>query len=492
MGAEPSAEPAAHLLVAEDDASLSELVSIFLTKKGFRVTRAADGNAALAALDKGDVDLCLLDVMMPGKTGFEVLEAVRARGDTTPIIMATAVAHNDQIARALEGGADDYVTKPYSLVVLAARIGLRLKSKPPKRSAPIAPNHTLDIPIEVSTEEPVEATANGAEDEAVDVDDDAIVEAADGAVGIKTPAFDERSLFSRLRAAADVFRKKPRDHLVELSAGTVLAERYELKARIGEGGFGVVFQARHLDLGHDVAIKVLRPGTSASSVESFRLEAQRASRVRHDHAVRVLDFGLEHGVAFFVMELLDGRSVEDIVLEQGALGVTRSTTIARAVLSALAAAHGQGIVHRDVKPHNIVLHKEREREIPKLLDFGIAKSMGEAEAAGVLVGSAAFIAPERLRQQPYDGRADVYSLGVVLYRMLTGALPFAYAIDDFESIARFHLHEHAPPPSTRAPSISSAVDRVVLRLMEKDPSKRPPAEDAEALVEQLVWEANLG
>jgi eukaryotic-like serine/threonine-protein kinase len=309
---------------------------------------------------------------------------------------------------------------------------------------------------------------------------------------MRAPVTDERSLFSRLRAAADVFKKKPKDLLVELSKGTRLAERYELGDRIGEGGYGVVFRARHLDLGQDVAIKLMRPGTSASSVEAFRREAQRASQVRHDHAVRVLDFGLEKGVAYFVMELLNGPSAEDVVLRSGALEVARATSIARSTLSALAAAHALQIVHRDVKPHNIVLHREREREIPKLLDFGIAKSLSESEAAGVLVGSAAFIAPERLRQLPYDGRADVYSLGVVLFRLLTGRLPFAYDIEDFEAIARFHLHEPVPAPSSARAGLSPAIDRVVARLMEKDPAKRPAAEEAEALVEQLVWDANLG
>ena len=483
-----TAEEPRHILVAEDDPSLAELVRTYLGKKGYRVTAVPNGDLALAALAHGDVDLVLLDVMMPGKTGFEVLEAARARGDTTPIIMATAVAQSDQIQRALEGGADDYVTKPYPLGVLAARIALRMKARAPTRAQPVPPMHTLDIAIEVSGEEPADAE--------LAVDDEAIVESTEGAAAeaapTHAPVVDERGLFARLRAAAEVFKKKPKNRLVELGPGTRLAERYELRRRVGEGGFGVVFEARHLDLGQDVAIKVMRPGTTSSSLDAFRREAQRASRVRHEHAVRVLDFGLEKGVAFFVMELLNGPSAEDVVLRDGALEVARATTIARDTLSALAAAHALDIVHRDVKPHNIVLHREGEREIPKLLDFGIAKSLGEADAAGVLVGSAAFIAPERLRQQPYDGRADVYSLGVVLFRLLTGALPFAYSVDDFEAVARFHLHELPPPPSALRAGLAPSIDKVVLRLMEKDPARRPAAEEAGALVEQLVWDASLG
>lgn len=485
MGNAPHVD-AAHILVVEDDTSLAELVSTYLTKKGYRVTKVGDGDAALAVLAQGGVDLCLLDVMIPGKNGFAVLEAVRARGDTTPIIMATAVARAEEVAHALESGADDYVTKPYPLAVLAARVGLRLRMRPVVRPAFVPAQHTLDIPIEVSTE--------AAPESEIELGEDAIVEEAANPAGAPpvAPAPDERSLFARLRAAADVFKRKPKDLLIDLSSGTRLAGRYELRDRMGEGGYGVVFRARHLDLGQDVAIKVMRPGTSASSVESFRREAQRASRVRHDHAVRVLDFGHDQGVAYFVMELLDGPSAEDVVRQQGALTVAHATSIARATLSALAAAHALEIVHRDVKPQNIVLHRERDREIPKLLDFGIAKSIGESEGAGVLVGSAAFIAPERLRQLPYDGRADVYSLGVVLYRLLTGRLPFAYDIEDFESIARFHLHEVVPAPSTMRAGLSPAIDRVIARLMEKDPSRRPAAEEAETLVEQLIWDANLG
>ena len=469
-----------HILIVEDDLSLAKLVSIFLRKKGYRVTAVADGEAALEALAHGDVDLGLLDVMMPRKTGFEVLAILRARGDATPIIMATAVANAEQIAHALESGADDYVTKPYALSVLAARVALRLKARPAAKPPGVPAAHTADFPIALARDGEVE----------LDVDDDAIV-ASQRSPGV-TVASEERSFLARLRAAAEQLKKKPRDRVTELAIGARLADRYELKRKIGEGGFGVVFEARHVDLGQSVAVKLLRPGRTESSLQAFRREAQRASAVRHDHAVRVLDFGEERGVAYFVMELLDGPTVEDVVAQHGALEVARATTIARAVLSALTAAHALGIVHRDVKPQNIIIHRERDREVPKLLDFGIAKSMTEADAVGVLVGSAPYIAPERLQSLPYDGRADVYALGVVLFRMLTGNLPFAYDGEDLDAIAQFHLHEQVPKPSLLRPGLSPTVDQVVLRLMEKTPERRPAAEEAAALVEQLVWEASLG
>jgi serine/threonine-protein kinase len=203
-----------------------------------------------------------------------------------------------------------------------------------------------------------------------------------------------------------------------------------------------------------------------------------------------MDFGIEKNSAYFVMELLNGPTCEDEVVRAGAFTPVRATTVVRAVLSALAAAHGEGIIHRDVKPHNVVLHAEKGREVPKLLDFGIAKTAAEREEEA-LMGSGAYIAPERIRGKPYDGRADVYGTGLVLYRLLTGSLPFDYDVDDFENIAKWHLHGNLPPPSSKVDGLSPAIDKCVARLLARDPLQRPTAEEAEALVEQLVWDMSL-
>jgi serine/threonine-protein kinase len=184
------------------------------------------------------------------------------------------------------------------------------------------------------------------------------------------------------------------------------------------------------------------------------------------------------------MELLEGPTLEH-ELKRGQLPLERTVTVMRAILAALAAAHRQNLVHRDVKPQNVVLHVEDGRELPKLLDFGIAKMLDDAGDSGaVILGSAAYIAPERLRGEPYDGRADVYATGVMLHRMLTGRFPFDIALDDFENLALWHLHK-APQPTGAAP----AVEKLVRLLLEKDPRKRPDASEAGALVEALVWDA---
>ncbi len=480
----------AHILVGEDDDALATMVTTFLTKRGYRVSRASDGQGVIDALARSEVDLVLLDVMMPNKTGFEVLRELRAAGDTTPIIMATALAMADDIVKALEAGADDYVTKPFSLPVLAARVDLRMRPRPLKAPESPRPQARHDADRGDAAKRDAGASNVGGND--ANVSDareglsDAVVVDESWAVTNAADEQAERGLFARLRAAAEVFRKRKAPKIA-IAPGSKLAERYLLGPVIGEGGFGVVFKAKHLDLDQSVAIKVMRSSEMTTSIEQFKREAQSACRVRHDHAVRVMDFGIDANVAYFVMELLNGPSAEDDVVANGAFELTRATTVVRCVLSALAAAHAQGMVHRDVKPHNIVLHHEGEREIPKLLDFGIARSIGDNEQNGVLVGSGAYIAPERIRGEPYDGRADVYAMGIVLYRLLTASFPFEFHVDDFENLAKWHLHGTSPPPSQKNRDVTPAVDKAVLRLMERDPSRRPTAEEAATLVEQLIW-----
>ena len=453
------------LLVAEDDDAARALLQRYLEGKGYDVVAVADGKAALDAIHDG-YDLVLLDVMMPHLTGFEVLEQTRARGDTTPIIMATAAASVDDVVRALERGADDYVTKPFAFPILLARIEARLRTRPtPAPLPPPLPDATFD-----------------ASDAVVDENDAPF----DSREGLAVP--DETGILARIRRVAARMKSGARPPApAGLTPGMTLAGRYVVGERIGVGGFGVVHRARHVDLGQDVAVKVLHPGMKGG-VTAFRREAQNACRVRHHNAVRVFDFGvLDNGTAYLVMELLEGPTLEQKLVEAKELSLEHAIAVSRGVLAALGAAHRQAIVHRDVKPQNVVLHTEDGRESPKLLDFGIATvvdDVGDVE----LVGSAAYIAPERLQGRPYDGRADVYAFGVMLYRMLTGAFPFVHPLDDFEALAVWHVKGDLTPASRRNPDLVPGIDKVVARLLAKDPAQRPDAEAAAALVEGLMWE----
>ena len=261
-----------------------------------------------------------------------------------------------------------------------------------------------------------------------------------------------------------------------------LAGRYLLETRIGSGTFGTVFRARHAELGHAVAVKVLQGSASASpdSLARFRREGITACRVRHPNAVQVMDFGVTPGgVAYLVMELLSGYSLDQELVDGRTVALARTVRIMVPVCEALAAAHRYGIVHRDVKPANIFLHLAGGEEVPKVLDFGIARIVGEAAAdprvtlEGFIVGTPVYMAPERFRNQPLDGRSDVYSVGITLYQMLTGRLPFAADQVDPMAVAMRHL-EQAPP--AMGGDVPAAVEAVVMNALRKRPEHRPDAQ----------------
>lgn len=446
------------ILVAEDDDSVRALVKKYLEGKGHAVRTVADGQAVLDELAvTDDIDVVILDIMMPHVSGLEVLAELRKRGDTTPVIMATAAASSDDIVKALSLGADDYVTKPYSFPVLLARIDTRLRLRAPDLQT------TIEIAPDPHTPE-------------------------------KERVHADPALVQRLRHVADKWRKRPA-HIEELAPGAVIAERYVVEAAIGSGGYGAVWRARHIDLAQDVAIKVLHEDISRGAAEQFRKEAQKACRVRHQSAVRVFDFGaLANGATYLVMELLDGPPLEAVIRAEAPLSWRRCVEILTPVTAALAAAHKQGIVHRDVKPGNVVLHREdgdlegKHTTVPKLLDFGIAKDLGDLthDSGGVIVGSPAYIAPERLRGNPYDGRSDIYACGIMLHRMLTGSLPFDETLSDFEKIALWHVSEPPPRPSLRVPTLPKQVDDACVAMMSKDPARRPNAREAHALLVALL------
>ena len=206
--------------------------------------------------------------------------------------------------------------------------------------------------------------------------------------------------------------------------GTVLDGKYRLDDELGAGGFGVVFRGRHLKLEIPIAIKVFRPAIgndSTQGLQRFLREGAAAARIRHPNAVQILDTGVSDGIAYLVMELLEGRSLAAELAERGALPFDRCAEIAGAVASVLAAAHEEGILHR-----------VGGKETVKVLDFGIAKFLGEVPLAdkarltstGEFIGTPAFVAPERIRGGPDDSRSDVYSLGAMLYQMVAGILPW--------------------------------------------------------------------
>ena len=258
----------------------------------------------------------------------------------------------------------------------------------------------------------------------------------------------------------------------------MLAGKYLLESMIGSGAFGSVFRARHLGLDHRVAVKVLRADAagSAESMARFRREGVAACRVRHPNAVTVMDFGVTAGGApFLVMELLDGGSLEAEIARAAPMTPQRCAEILIPLCGVLAEAHDVGILHRDIKPANVFLHRTRLGETVKVLDFGIAKLLDAAAENltmdGSIVGTPAYMAPERFRGAALDGKSDIYSLGVLAYQMLSGRLPFDGPENDLLAVAMRHLNEPVPP----LPGVPGEVEEIVSLALAKDPKLRPAA-----------------
>jgi tRNA A-37 threonylcarbamoyl transferase component Bud32 len=284
-------------------------------------------------------------------------------------------------------------------------------------------------------------------------------------------------------AVAPVLAERPSlDKLI----GRTLNNRYVVGRKIGEGGFGAVFEGKQVATGREVALKVLHPHnvSDATVVARFRREAEACSKLRNAHTVTLYDFDeTSDGILYLAMELVRGRSLQQIQKAEGPLPPVRVLNILHQIAEALGEAHEQGLVHRDMKPENVMVESRDGEDFVKVLDFGIAKIIsGDASkntpaltAFGQTVGTLEFMSPEQLRGHTLDGRSDIYAIGMMSYEMLTGELPFADAKAPTD-IIHFHLHKPAPPPSRLNPElkIPTAVDDVVLKMVAK------PAEDRHA------------
>jgi serine/threonine-protein kinase len=259
--------------------------------------------------------------------------------------------------------------------------------------------------------------------------------------------------------------------------GTVLAGKYRLDKRLNEGGMGTVYQGTHVLMDKTVAIKVLRPALAADEkiVARFSREARAASRISHPNALSVTDFGEdENGTVFLVMEFLSGRTLKQVIRDEGPLPLPRIVEITRQVGDALAAAHAQGVVHRDLKSENIMLlDTSTLGDYAKVLDFGIAKINepdeefdGGLTAPNLVIGTPQYMSPEQCSQDTeIDSRSDIYSLGVILFEMLVGHVPFAG--DSATIVMMKHLQEPVPPVLEERPDVPPPVGRVVARAMAK-------------------------
>ena len=272
-----------------------------------------------------------------------------------------------------------------------------------------------------------------------------------------------------------------------ISGEPILDGRYQLEKRLGQGGMGIVFKGRHIFLKTLHAIKVILPdlvGNDPNLATRFRQEALAAAAIRHQNIIAVTDFGVVRGtMPFLVMEFVRGKSLQDIMSEEGAMPPLRAFELIQPICAGIAAAHRQNIVHRDLKPLNVMIQDGVPvSEGAKILDFGLAKiKSGEllgsfiaAQTTG-LMGSPFYMAPEQWSDEPPDARADIYSLGVMLFQMLSGEVPFKGS--SIPSIMKKHLTQDVPSLASKGVDVPPQIEAVILHAMAKEPKRRTASAD---------------
>lgn len=434
------------LLVVDDNEDNRDMLARRLRKRGFDVDTAEDGFVALDRAESDHFDLIILDIMMPGMSGLEVLRRLREiypRAEL-PILMATAKSGSDDMVKALELGANDYVTKPIDFPVVLARIQAHLQTRlqAPSLGPPAAP-----------------------------IPDDGRVE-----------------------------------------TGTLIDGRYRVEETIGEGGFAIVYRAIQISTGRDVALKILRSQRAkidGVDAKRFEREMKLIGKLSHPSVVRLIDFGRLKArvrethtgwtettdpsgeisteetsetrthvkeLPYIVMEYVQGETLSKLLKRESPLDVERAVEIVLPVLSAVAVAHESGVLHRDLKPPNIMVpHKSGEPS--KVLDFGIAKSLDDDSQASVLtkgeglLGTPEYIAPELIRENmdPKPG-CDQYALGCILYECIVGKRPFK-AGSFVELVQKITIGEFEKPSSLGL-QLPEGFESVMLRAMDKNEKRR--------------------
>lgn len=271
--------------------------------------------------------------------------------------------------------------------------------------------------------------------------------------------------------------EQPKDPL----SGSLVDERYRVISRIARGGMSTVYLAEDIRLERHVALKVLYPhlADDQSFVDSFEREAKSAARLSHPHVVGVLDQGVDGDLAYLVMEYVPGHTLRDLLDQRKRLTPRAAFAVLEAVIEGLSSAHYAGLIHRDVKPENVLISSDGRI---KIADFGLSRATSRHTGTGMLFGTVAYLSPELVSGQPADARSDIYAVGVMLYEMLTGTQPFTG--EDAIQIAFAHVHQQVPPPSDLLPGLAEDIDELVQWCTAHDADERPV--DGAALLGELL------
>jgi len=489
----PGSDGKARVLVVDDDAGNRDVLSRRLQREGYAVVPAAGGSEALALMAREPVDVVLLDVLMPDLDGLAVLERIKADPAThdVPVIMISALDELSAIARCIEAGAVDYLPKPFEPVVLRARLAASLVEKRFRDQERELARALAVVTDAASAVEAGTYTAGQLGDVAQRGD----------AVGRLARVMDRMATEvgereRRLRGRLDLLRgditvaRRTTEHAIvdmddRLTTGETFAGRYTIESVLGRGGMGTVYRARDTELNETVAIKTLRPELvlDADSRERFKDEIRLTRRITHRNVVRTHDFGEAKGLCFLTMEFVEGLTVRELLNVRRRLEVEPALAIGIQLAESLVVAHEMGVIHRDIKPQNMLLNDEG---VLKVMDFGVARLVertggGRQTQAGMIVGTPLYMAPEQLAAEAVDARADLYAVGVVLFEALTGEPP----INAPTVMALFAKVLNEPPrrPSTLVAGIPAGLDELVLQLLAKEPGDRVPS--AAVLVERL-------
>lgn len=481
------------------------MIRSFLEFEGHTVDICYSGADGLFHILEKVYDLVILDWDLPEVNGIEILERFRQSGAATAVIMLTGKTSVEDKEVGLDLGADDYLTKPFNMKELGARVRAHLR-----RSNPTGALRLGDI----SLDEKAKRARRGGELYALSPREYTLLEMAAKYPHWK-PSKEElikqvfedggeenlRMAIRRLRKKLDpkgglIFPQLYSDALLADSEGppllgTIIGDKYELVEFLGGGGSGTVYRAKHCELGSEAAIKLLHVGTQNldESVSRFEREAQIMGKLSHDCIVSVRDFGkTNQGQPYIVMDLIRGRSLKELLEQHSTPAPAAIVSIFICVLEALSYAHSQGILHRDLKPSNIILEQKSTLAV-KLLDFGMAKEitasgdLAKITVTGQIFGSAPYMSPEQCRGETLTQTSDIYSLGVSLFETLTGTPPFC-GKDIIDTIMQ---HINSPAPKLALPEgnqeLENALNGVIQKCLSK--AREDRYQSASALQEAL-------
>jgi CheY-like chemotaxis protein len=422
-----SGESRGRLLLVDDEPALLMVMAETLEEAGFTVETAGDGHEALARIEAREPDVVVADVEMPGMSGYELCRRVRASGrDEIPFLFCSGLGSSGSRVEGLQAGADDYLVKPVGGEELILKLTRQVERARKLRAA--------------------------------------------GSASAATPPMNAAALAqieARLRGGA----------------GVVRLGRFELRSILGRGSMGTVFRAWDTKLERWVAIKTVRAGIGMADfwdgdlVRSLVAEAAMVARFNHPHVVSVYDVQDATDAAYIVMEFVDGQSLQDL-LETSRLGTARVVPLLGALASALAAAHAVDVLHRDVKPGNVLLGRDGAI---KLTDFGIASPVS-SRMHGTVFGTPGYLPPEALLGKGFDASSDLFSLGAVAFYCLTGRPAFRGRTS--ADILANTIHASVPPLRELCRDAPSELEAIVAGLLEPNPERR--IADAALLATELA------